>query len=174
MGLRRFLYIAAVAMSFGAAPVSAQEPVLGGEAEAAAPAPTAQWSGRCVSDGRQSGAECTMIERAFVGNNRQVVGSVSLRFLPDAAAPSLLVSVPLGIYLGAGIGLNIDGAGAQQLDLQTCDRNGCYASAAVSPEMLTAMQNGQKLNILFQSMNKQSVTLEMSLVGFTAVYQKLK
>ena len=36
------------------------------------------------------------------------------------------------------------------------------------------MQNGQKLNIVFQSMSKQSVTLEMSLVGFTAVYQKLK
>lgn len=174
MGLRRFLYIAAIAMIFGAGPVFAQEPVLGGEADPAAAAPTAQWSGRCVSDGRQSGAECTMIERAFVGNNRQVVGSVSLRFPPDGAGPSLLVSAPLGIYLGAGIGFNIDGAGAQQLDLQTCDRNGCYASGPVSPETLAAMQNGQKLNIVFQSMNKQAVTLEMSLVGFTATYQKLK
>ncbi|HEV2517679.1 MAG TPA: invasion associated locus B family protein [Devosia sp.] len=173
MGLRNLLYIVAVAMSFAAAPALAQEPVLGGEAEAA-PAPTAQWSGRCVSDARQSGADCTMIVRAFVGNNRQVVGTASLRFPPDGAAPSLQVSVPLGIYLGAGIGFNIDGATPQQLELQTCDRNGCYGSAAVSPEMLSAMQSGQKLNILFQSMSKQQVTLEMSLVGFTAVYEKLK
>lgn len=174
MGLRSFLYISAIAMGFAAAPTMAQEPVLGGEAEAAPAAPTAQWSGRCVSDDRQSGAECTMIERAFVGANRQVVGTVSLRFPPAGAAANLQVSVPLGIYLGAGIGFNIDGAGAQQLELQTCDRNGCYASGAVSPEILTAMQNGQKLNILFQSMSKQVVTLEMSLAGFTATYQKLK
>jgi invasion protein IalB len=174
MGLRRFLYIFAVAMSLsGAGPISAQEPVLGGEAEAA-PAPTAQWSGRCVSADRQTGAECTMVERAFVGSNRQVVGTVTLRFPPAGAAPSLHVSVPLGIYLGAGIGFNIDGTATQQLELQTCDRGGCYASGAVSPEVLTAMQNGQKLNILFQSMSKQAVTLEMSLVGFTATYQKLK
>ena len=173
MGLRSFLYIFAVGMSFAAAPASAQEPVLGGEADTA-PAPTAQWSGRCVSDARASGAECTMIVRAFVGSNRQVVGTASLRFPPDGAAPSLQVSVPLGIYLGAGIGFNIDGAAAQQLELQTCDRSGCYGSGAVSPETLTAMQNGQKLNIVFQSMSKQSVTLEMSLVGFTAVYEKLK
>ncbi len=173
MGLRSFLYILAVSMSFAAAPSLAQEPVLGGEAEAAA-APTAQWSGRCVSDGRQLSADCTMIVRAFVGANRQVVGTASLRFPPDGAAPSLQVSVPLGIYLGAGIGFNIDGAAAQQLDLQTCDRNGCYGNGAVSPETLGAMQNGQKLNIVFQSMSKQAVTLEMSLVGFTAVYEKLK
>lgn len=172
MGLRSFLYIFAVAMSFAAASASSQEPVLGGEGEAAAP--TAQWSGRCVSDARQSGAECTMIVRAFVGSNRQVVGTASLRFPPDGATPSLQVSVPLGIYLGAGIGFNIDGAAAQQLELQTCDRNGCYGSGAVSPETLGAMQNGQKLNILFQSMSKQAVTLEMSLVGFTAVYEKLR
>lgn len=172
MDLRKFVPVVAVAMIFGAAPVSAQEPVLGGEAEAAAP--TAQWAGRCVSDGRQSGAECTMVERAFVGNNRQVVGTVSLRFPPDGATPTLSASVPLGIYLGAGIGFNIDGAAAQQLELQTCDRNGCYASGPVSPETLAAMQNGQQLNIQFQSMSKQSVTLQMSLLGFTAVYQKLK
>ena len=171
MKLRNFLYIVAMAVSFAAAPASAQEPVLGGEAEAAPAA--AQWSGRCVSEARQSGAECTMLERAFVGSNRQVVGTVSLR-LPADGATSLLVSVPLGIYLAAGIGFNVDGAATQQLELQTCDRNGCYGSGAVSPETLAAMQNGQKLNIVFQSMNKQAVTLEMSLVGFTAVYQKLK
>jgi len=174
MGLRSFLYIFAVAMGFAATPLSAQEPVLGGEAEAAAPAATARWSGRCVSVDRQSGAECTMVERAFVGANRQVVGSVSLRFPPDGAAASLNVTVPLGIFLGAGIGFNVDGAASQQLELQTCDRSGCYASGAVSPDTLAAMQNGQKLNILFQSMSKQVVTLEMSLVGFTAIYQKLK
>lgn len=170
MGLRSFLYIFAIATSFAAAPTLAQEPVLGGEAEAAPKAPA--WSGRCVAEDRQSGAECTMTVPAVVRG--QVVGTASLRFPPAEAAASLHVTVPLGIYLGAGIGFNIDGAGGQQLDLQTCDRSGCYASGAVSPEVLAAMQNGQKLNILFQSMSKQAVTLEMSLVGFTATYQKLK
>ncbi|CAN7421979.1 invasion associated locus B family protein [Devosia sp. LjRoot16] len=169
MRLRSFLYVFAVALSF-AAPAAAQEPVLGGEAEAATP--TVEWTGRCVSEARQSGAECTMTKPAFAA--KQMVGRASLRFPPDGATASLHVSVPLGIYLGAGIGFNIDGAGGQQLELQTCDRSGCSASAVMSPETLAAMQNGQKLNILFQSMSKQVVTLEMSLVGFTAVYQKLK
>ena len=72
-----------------------------------------------------------------------------------------------------GIGFDIDGASAQKLELQTCDRGGCYASGPLTAEVLSAMQNGQKLNIVFQNMQKQPITLPMSLIGFTAAYQKL-
>ncbi|KQU99256.1 invasion associated locus B family protein [Devosia sp. Root105] len=174
MGLRNFLYIFVVAMSFSA-PAAAQEPVLGGEAEAEAAAPTEVWGGRCVSEARQSSAECTMTIRAVVRNTQRVIGTATLRLPADGAAPSLHVSLPLGVvYLEAGIGFNVDGAATQQLELQTCDRNACYATGPVSPETLAAMQNGQQLNIVFQTTSKQAVTLELSLVGFTAIYQKLK
>jgi len=54
--------------------------------------------------------------------------------------------------------------------VQTCDRNGCYAEVALAAEQLAALRAGQKLNVAFQNMNKQVITLPMSLVGFTAAF----
>lgn len=36
------------------------------------------------------------------------------------------------------------------------------------------MSKGQKLNIRFQNLNKQSITVPVSLVGFTSAYQNIR
>jgi invasion protein IalB len=149
-----------------------QEPVLGGATDNTA-APPASWASRCVAQGRTATLDCSVMQRA-VTQQGEVVGSVTIRVPPDTGKPVLIVSTPLGLYLPAGVTYSIDTGTPQQLQLETCDRNGCYASTPLSDDMVNAMLKGQKLNVAFQSLNKQTITLPMSLVGFTAAYQRIK
>jgi invasion protein IalB len=153
-------------------PTMAQEAVLGGDQEATPP--PASWASRCISADRATPAECSMVQRAVMQGSGQVVGSVTLRFPSAGGNPIMLITVPLGLSLPGGVSYDIDGGAAQKLALETCDRSGCYASAQIVPEALAAMQKGQKLNVSFLSLNKQTVTLPMSLTGFTAAYNKTK
>lgn len=173
--LRSGLFAALVATGLcGAVPVLAQDqPAADDQAAAAQQQPTeVPWASRCVSEARASQLDCTITQRA-VTKQGQLVGSVTIRPI-SGNSPVMIVSVPLGFYLGAGVTFDVDGVGASALALQTCDRTGCYAEIPLNDAALNAMRAGQKLNINFQNMNKQTVTLPMSLIGFTAAFDKVK
>jgi invasion protein IalB len=147
----------------------AQNPVAGAED---AP-PPASWATRCVSGGRAEPLDCSISQRA-VTQQGQLVGAVSIRMLPDGADPIMVVTAPLGLYIPAGISYAIDEGTLQPLQLRTCERGGCVADIALSANALEAMRGGQKLNILFQDGTQRTVTLPMSLAGFTAAIEKAR
>lgn len=105
----------------------------------------------------------------------QLVASVVIHIPADATRTELLVTVPLGLSIPAGVSYDIDGTRPGRLDLVTCDRGGCLATASpLAADALSAMQGGQKLNIIFASADGQPITLAMSLAGFTAALQKIR
>lgn len=163
-----------LAATLAAAPALAQDQPAADPTAApdAAQQPVSPWATGCVAQGRQGPLECTLSQRAITKQG-QLVGSVTIRTVAGNQ-PMMIVTVPLGLYLGAGVSFDVDGANAQKLDLETCDRNGCYAQLALSEEQLAAFRGGQALDIVFQNLNRQPVKLPMSLVGFTAAYDKVK
>jgi invasion protein IalB len=148
-----------------------QEPVLGGDAPAAA-TPQSAWASQCVADGRSGNQDCSVFQRV-VTQAGQLVGSVTVR-IPPGGEPVMVVSTPLGLYLPNGITFSIDGSAPSKLELQTCEQTGCIATLPVSEEALNAMSKGQKIDISFANMNRQTITLPLSLVGFTAAFQRIK
>jgi invasion protein IalB len=105
----------------------------------------------------------------------QLVAAVRVRFpAQDAKKPLLVVQVLLGIYVPAGITVDVDGAGSQKLPIITCDGNGCATEVPIPADFLTAMAKGGKLNVIFQNLNKQPVTLTMSLAGFAAALKRIQ
>lgn len=157
-----------------AAPVVAQEvPTISAQGGAAAPAQE-NWVSRCAANARQGPLECLIEQRLLMANTGQLVAAVSVRTPGDGDGPVMGVQLPLGLYLPAGLTIDIDGASQQALELQTCDMNGCYASSPVSEALLTAMTRGQKLNLVFQGLNRQPVTVSSDLNGFTAAFQRIR
>jgi invasion protein IalB len=149
-----------------------QEVVLGGDN--AAPQASSNWATRCVATSRQDGSDCTIDERAVQQSTGQLVGSVTVRVPGPGKPPLILVTAPLGLYIPAGVSVDIDGAGAQKIDIQTCDRGGCYASGTLSDALLSAMRAGKTLDIVIQDVGKQTVKLPIPLAGFPAAYDKIK
>jgi invasion protein IalB len=170
---------AACDLSFAQQPPKAkgQAQTQAAPATAAAPAPTpAQpgWASRCSSPNRDAPLECAMEQSAVLTKTGQLVVLVNIRVPGDSRAPVALVQLPLGLNLQAGTKFQVDDGKTVDLPIQTCENRGCYASIAISPEMLAALKSGKQLKILFQDLAKETITIPMSLNDFTAAYDKIR
>ena len=86
---------------------------------------------------------------------------------------SILITLPHGLYLPAGVTTQVDKNKAEALAVQTCDDKGCYAGAALQQALLENMKKGEALVVGFQDLKKQSITLSLPLRGFADAYQKM-
>lgn len=170
--MRTLAFLAMTCLALGVVPATAQEaqePVIGAEE----PAPAASWATRCVSGGRADPIDCSISQRA-VTQQGQLVGAVTIRMPREGGDPLMVVTAPLGLYIPAGISYGIDNGALQPLQLRTCERGGCVADVTLGADVLNAMRAGQRLNIVFQNGPQRAVTLPMSLVGFTAAFDKAR
>jgi invasion protein IalB len=132
------------------------------------------WSSTCSAAARNLPLECALEQRAFVRESGQFIGLITIRVPSDTKKPVAMIQAPLGLFLPAGITVDVDGDMAQNYPLQTCNTNGCYAGFPITEQMLNRMLNGAKLNVIFQYLDKKPFTLPMSLTGFTEAYARIK
>ena len=146
-----------------------------GSAQETAPEPTppAEWSSQCVSVARGGDADCSMEQRLVVQETGQLVIVVSVRVPHAPRTPAMLVQLPLGLFLPAGIQLGIDDRATQNLPVQRCDANGCYAGLAVDAALLAALKAGKALRLTMRNMAQEPVTFEVPLAGFSAAFERI-
>jgi invasion protein IalB len=132
------------------------------------------WVSKCVSESRQSPVDCSIEQTVVLTNTGQLVASVLVRVPTDTRQPVMMIQVPVGLYLPAGLSLQIDDGKAQPVPLQTCDLKGCYAGMQVSPELIAALKAGKRLTMTFQNMAKTNVAVPLALDNFADAYQKIQ
>lgn len=135
---------------------------------------TIPWTSTCTSPGRGLAAECVLQQRAFLNKTRRVIGMITIRVPSETKKPVMMIQTPIGLFLPAGVNIDVDGDMAQNYPFQSCNRNGCYAGFPIPDELLARMFTGGRFNVSFQYVNKKSLTLPMSLVGFSEVYERIK
>jgi invasion protein IalB len=143
-------------------------------AEGAAAAPPPGWAARCTSASRDAPLECAIEQTAVLSKTGQLVVLVNIRVPSDTHTPVLLLQLPLGLNLPVGAKLQIDDGKVTDLQIQTCENRGCYASTPVAPEVIAALRSGKQMKVSFQTMNKETVAIPMPLADFAAAYDKIK
>lgn len=154
-------------------PAPAPAPTPSGTAPAAPPA-SPGWAARCTSVSRDAPLECAIEQNAVLTKTGQVLVLVVIRVPGDTRAPLAFVQLPLGLNLQTGAKFQVDDGKAVDLPIQTCENRGCYASAPVTPELLTALKSGKQLKVSFQDLAKETITIPMPLNDFAAAYDKIK
>src|SRR6185437_7640201 len=159
-----------------AAPRAAQTaPPATPQAEAPpAPAPQPGWAARCTSASREAPLECAIEQTAILSKTGQLIVLVNIRVPSDTHAPILLVQLPLGLNLPVGAKLQVDEGKVMELQIQTCESRGCYATMPLPADVLAAMKSGKQMKLSFQSMNKETIAVPMPLADFAAAYDKIK
>jgi invasion protein IalB len=142
-------------------------------APANAPAPPG-WAARCSSTSRDAPLECAIEQSAVLSKTGQLIVLVNIRVPSDTHAPVALVQLPLGLNLPAGAKMQVDDGKAIDLQIQTCENRGCYASTPIAPELLAAMKSGKQLKVSFQNLAKETITIPMPLADFATAYDKIK
>jgi invasion protein IalB len=132
------------------------------------------WAARCTSASRDAPLECAIEQTAVLSKTGQLIVLVNIRVPSDTHAPVLLLQLPLGINLPVGAKLQVDDGKSADLQIQTCDNRGCYASTPIAADVLAAMKAGKQLKLSFQNLNKETMTIPMPLTDFPAAYDKIK
>jgi invasion protein IalB len=149
----------------------------GQAAPAAAPAsagPDSNWITRCTSRTRAGALECTIEQSVIKTDTRQVVALLRVRMPPETRAPVMMMQLPLGLYLPAGVALTVDDVKVSDLPVQTCDAGGCYASSPLPSAVLAQLQNGKTLRVSFQNLSRETIDVTMPLTGFSTAYEGIK
>jgi len=131
------------------------------------------WSSKCVRENRKSSDEC-YVEELLYASNAQPIASVAVRTASDKANPTLLIRVPVGLFLPAGVSVQIDGCKPEPVILQTCEAQGCFGEMQLNPTLISALTAGKELSVVFQNMAKQEVKLPFPLDNFANVYKSIQ
>jgi invasion protein IalB len=113
------------------------------------------------------------VQTIVLAETRQLLLSVAVSKPEGDKGAAMLLHLPLGLFNPAGATMGIDDAAPEALQIQTCDNQGCYAGAALTPDKLAAMSKGTKLNVTFQDLKKQKIVVPVPLKGFEAAFKKL-
>jgi invasion protein IalB len=132
------------------------------------------WIARCTSVSRDAPLECAIEQNAVLTKTGQTIVLINIRIAPDTRTPVALLQLPLGLNLPVGARLQVDEGKAVDLQIQTCENRGCYASTPIAPDLLASLKAGKQLKISFQNMAKETIAIPMPLNDFAAAYDKIK
>jgi invasion protein IalB len=149
---------------------------------AAPPAPQAEtpaapqpgWAARCTSANRSAPLECAIEQTAVLSKTGQLLVLVNIRVPSDTHAPVALVQLPLGLNLPGGAKLQVDEGKIIDVQIQTCEARGCYASLPIAPDLLATLRSGKQLKVSFQNLGKETITIPMPLADYAVAYDKIK
>ena len=136
--------------------------------------PKASWATRCISGGRSDTPDCTVEQKVIVAQTRQLLAGLAVTVDHKERKPAMMLQVPVGLYLPAGVSYQFDNGTVQKLPLQTCDQSGCYAGTQVSDDLLQQFMTAQTMTVTFQGLNKQDVKVQVPIAGFAAAYDRVK
>jgi invasion protein IalB len=142
-------------------------------AQQSVPAQQTAWISTCSSTARTISLECALEQRASTANGQFAAG-LTLRIPPETRAPVAMIQVPLGLFVPAGVTIDVDGKGSQTLPFQTCNVNGCFAGFPLAAETLDSMLKGRRLSVAYQYLDKRNVSVPISLTGFAEAYGRVK
>lgn len=133
------------------------------------------WNIVCVAGGRGEQLACTMEQQIIVRETGRRLARLTIK-TTDAAEGfgSLLLQVPLGLSIVDNLTMQVDQAEPVSIPIQTCDANGCYGGYVIDDKLLTALRAGNQLILSFFDLQKQKITANFTLAGFTAAYSKIK
>ncbi len=130
------------------------------------------WAINCRSAAQEKALSCRLSQRVVMQGSGQLLTQVTFLLPTDTQTPQLAIQLPLGVLVPAGASIQVDENPAQRLRFRTCDRGGCYAEAALSPELLGQLRKGSKLTIAFKNLAEKTISLPLSLGGFEEAYAK--
>lgn len=133
------------------------------------------WTVNCSTAATATDLQCQATQNLTEKKTGQRVLTVTIR-KESGGKPgyAMLLALPHGLFLPAGVTYQVDNGPKSTAVIQTSDRNGTYAVVPVSPDVLTAMKAGTKLDVGMESVTRKKVIIPVSLAGFTAAIGKLQ
>lgn len=129
------------------------------------------WAVNCSNSGK--GLVCKVMQRLVLKKTNQLLLAVTVQKSDQSDKASMLIQLPHGLFLPAGVKLQIDNDKQTNHTIQTCDQRGCYVGLPLAASVLKSMSSGKMFAVIFQNLKKKNVKVPLPLKGFEAAYKKL-
>jgi invasion protein IalB len=131
------------------------------------------WVYQCGGEGLNDN-QCYISQNIFIQESDLRLLGVAVGYLGPDDLPWLFFTLPLGIYLPAGMVFQIDGGDENKLPIRICLADGCKSSIGLDKKLLNALKKGNKAKVAFLDGNsRKQITVEVSLAGFSRSFAAL-
>ncbi len=113
---------------------------------------------------------CLVRHETLDGRTGLVVVSAAIRIIEGQEINRLIVQVPLGVSIRAGVAVGIDDYPEYRFAYMFCHTEGCTAEAEASDEMIDRLKKGKALRVSGINMRGQQFQLPVTLSGFAAAF----
>jgi len=151
---------------------------LPGSAQAQNAEPTSEvikdWTLRCAHPQGVPEEQCILVQDVTNPSTQQPIMQVAVGYWGPEHNRGLVITLPLGVTLPAGIELQIDGQTRSRAPYVTCPPNGCQAHVLLDDPLLTQMKAGTRGTVNFSDPRGRPEQINFSLSGFTAGFARVK
>jgi len=132
------------------------------------------WRVICLKRGISKKRKCKIVQKVLVKKTKKLLVAAAInRAGPKNEKTVMLLQLPTGLYLPAGVAVQIDKNKAHPIVVQTCDVRGCFTGLSLSDTMIANMKKGNSMTIAFKNLKKQTIAVGLSLSGFTAAFKRI-
>lgn len=143
--------------------------------------PSAPSAGQPVSRGwvvscdrGSAGLNCRAIRSVYSKKTKKSLVTVFVAVPAKTKKPTMVVRLPLGIYLPAGAAVQFGEGEAKPLLLERCGTSGCYGNYAITEADIAAMIKGADLTVSAQARNQTPLTYVLRAEGFAEAYPRIR
>jgi invasion protein IalB len=162
--------VAQVQKSKTAPPTAAGKPVAKQQEQPAPQRPA--WVLNCTN--QDAGLVCTAGQLVVFRQGQQTIRvNAAVRVDPKSKKPTLLLQLPLGVYLPSGVTLKFGGGKAKAIAFQSCNPNGCVAENEITAAEINTLVQGADLKLSVRTSDKKPIEFVVPAKGFAAAYAKM-
>lgn len=132
------------------------------------------WKVSCDTLPEKDEKICHIQQLVTEGEGKNPIMMVAAGYLPGLEQPTFIVTLPLGVLLPPGLSLQVDNNEAIRFPFEVCDPVGCRAGFDLKDEFLSQLKSGKEAKLTFANMQRKTISLPVSLSGFTAGINSLK
>jgi invasion protein IalB len=124
------------------------------------------WLVSCNNQNDPSRLTCEVAQSIVLSEGNQRVATAA--FVRSAGDEDLtaVLTLPVGLFLPAGLRLAVDDTELGELPFQSCDGQGCYAMGTAGDDWAQAMSDGAELRLTIESQDRQTIDFTFPLEGF--------
>ena len=172
---REWLWLAAmlcIGLTANPAPLSAQS----GADQDAAEIETQQfedWTLRCRPASETQLRNCFILQNVVAEDSGKPVLQVVARKYGPEKVLGAVISVPVGVRLPPGLGIQVDERALRVFPFEICDSRSCEVRAVLDADLLQDFKAGLTGHVKVQDADGQEMIVRFSLKGFSAALQAL-
>ena len=131
------------------------------------------WTIRCENIDQLRDQGCMMYQELLLKKGGLPVLQFSVGVAPPHKKPIVLITLPLGIYLPAGVSLTIDQRSDVNFPIERCDPDGCHVLVTLENDTVETLKSGKNLEIMFRDGDKAPLTIPISLESFSEAFSQI-